>query len=573
MTLLKDPPSPRHSTALDRVMPRSGFDLSGTRLAERAGWLLVWFGVLAAGITLWHFWWHDPVVAASGPLLVGAALGGMAWSWLTPSPRARVFQVTSTAAAALAALLPQVLVIATRPFYVTDSAAFEDVGGRALLHGENPYTVSMRAAARLLNVPNRYWTYTIDGGHVAHTSYPAGSFLLDVPAMVLGLGHNVVDFTDLVAWVVTGILIVALLPTSLRWLGALLLLSPVLVTMGTDAAFLPFLVLAAWRWDRFGVAGAGVARWIGPVALGLACAVKQMPWFFLPFLVIGVAMEARGRGERWAPLAGRYVAVTGIAFAAVNLPFILWNPLAWARGSVLPLVDPLVADGQGVVSLATHGITGGVDLTLLSVAGAAAYATTIAAFAVWYPVLKRLWPLLLPVAFFFATRSLSSYFIDLVPVALVAAASVSAAPAAGGDGRRLRVRGAGLVAAIALVAVSLTALSFTRAPLQLQVLSVTTSSAGRTLDTVTVRVTNDTGGVVVPHFMVNTGNNPNGFLTTAGGRTVVLRAHRSATLTLVAPAHTVAPQVDAHWLMEAYTVSPAALSTSPLVVWAPRAPH
>jgi hypothetical protein len=96
---------------------------------------------------------------------------------------------------------------------------------------------------------------------------------------------------------------------------------------------------------------------------------------------------------------------------------------------------------------------------------------------------------------------------------------------------------------------------------------VTAASAGRLVDTVTVWVRNDTAATVTPHFMVNTGNNPNGFLTPDGGEPVVLGPHRSATVTLLAPQRTVAPQTGARWLVEAYTSSPAALSTSTLVVW------
>ena len=107
-----------------------------------------------------------------------------------------------------------------------------------------------------------------------------GSFLLQVPALALGFHHQIVDWMDLFAWIVTGVLIFALLPGALRWVGGLLLLTPILSDIfgsgGTDAIFLPFLVLAVWRWDRFGRGeGAWAVRWMGPVALGLACAIKQ----------------------------------------------------------------------------------------------------------------------------------------------------------------------------------------------------------------------------------------------------------------------------------------------------------
>ncbi|HUO48158.1 MAG TPA: hypothetical protein VMU09_04915, partial [Acidimicrobiales bacterium] len=418
MALLQDERSPRRDTETgtgtdtdaEVAVAERLVDRSGMRLAERGGWTLAWFGVLAGAVSLWHFWWHDPAVAALSPLLALVALAGLGSCWIVGSPRHPLFQWLSLAAVVAGAVLSQILVIATRVSYSTDSAAFGELSTRALLHGVDPYRASMAGVTRLVDVPDRYWTYTIDGGHVVHTSYPAASFLLDVPAIALGLGHHAVDGTDLFAWIVTGVLVFALLPASLRWLGALMTATPVLVTMGTDATFLPLLVLAVWRWDRYGRGpDGGVAAWLGPVALGLACAVKQVPWFCVPFLALGVGIEAHRAGRRVLPVVGRYLGVVGAVFLAVNLPFVLWDPGAWTSGTLLPLVQPLVADGQGLVTLATHGLTGGVDLAELALAGLLAYLTALAAFGVWYSSLKRVWPLLVPLTFFFATRSLSSY--------------------------------------------------------------------------------------------------------------------------------------------------------------------
>jgi uncharacterized membrane protein len=570
MTVLRDHRTASPDPLADTTVAERTLDRSGMRLAERGAWTLVWFGVLAGAFSVWHLWWYGPAAAALAPLLALAGLAGIVACWVTPNPRRPVFQIVSLAGAVVAAAAPQMVVIATRTSYITDSAAFGELTTRALLRGTDPYRASMAAAARLVTVPDRYWTYTIDGGHVTHASYPAGSFLLTVPAMVLGLGHHAVDATDLLAWIATGVLVFALLPASLRWLGALVLATPALVTMGTDATFLPFLVLAVWRWDRYGTGrDAGMAHWLGPIALGVACAVKQGPWFCAPFLVVGIAIEARRCGRRWWPVVARYVVVAGGVFALVNLPFIVWDPAAWARGSLLPVVQPLVADGQGLVTLATHGLTGGLDLTDLSLAGALAYLTAVAAYAGFYARLKRVWPLLVPLAFFFATRSLSSYLMDLLPVAIVAAATVSAAPPAlpSADMVRHGRLARAIVGALLAATVACTVLAFSSAPLELAIRGATTSSAGRVVDTVTVWVRNDTATPVVPHFMVNTGNNPNGFLTEERGRALVLAPHRSATVTLVAPSRTVAPQSGARWLLEAYTTSPAALSTSPLAVW------
>jgi uncharacterized membrane protein len=577
MTLLKDVSPSRLDPTPGSVVAARAVDMSGTRLAERGAWTLVWFGVLAGGLSLWHLWWYGPLAAGAAPFLVAAALGGMATCWFVTSPRSRAFQYTTLAIAVVSVALPAGIAVATRPFYDTDAAALDQGAARTLLRGSDPYTASLAGVRRLLSVPDRYWTYTIDGGHITHVSYPAGSFLFEVPAMALGLTHGVVDWVDLVAWLATGVLVFALLPASLRWLGVLLLLTPLLVDMGTDATFLPFLVLAVWRWDRYGAPDAGVAGWIGPLALGVACATKQTSWFCLPFLATGVAFEAQRAGRAATRILVRYLATVVAVFLVVNLPFVAWNPGAWARGTVTPLVDPLVADGQGLVTLATHGITGGVNLTALGIAGALALVTMLVAFAMWYPTLKRVWPMLLPVAFFFATRSLSTYMTDLVPVALAAATSVAAAPSATaalatrrtsrarvGRTRMTRVI---ITAVPALALVVAAVVAFSSAPLELAVRSVTTSNAGRTLDTVTTWVRNDTGSTVAPHFMVNAGNNPNGFLVPVGGRPVILGPHGAATVTLTAPGDTVAPQPGARWLIEAYTLRPKALSTSALVVW------
>jgi hypothetical protein len=590
MTMLPDPIEHHGPRPLDVPGP-SPVDATAPVAVERWAWTLVWLGVLTGGINLWGFWWSSPITVVLAALLVLVGIAGMAGTWLSASPRSPRMQLSALAGVLVCAALPQAIIIHTSTFYSTDSAAFDDVAARALWHGMNPYTASMAPAASLLRVADRFWTYTASGGHVDHASYPAGSFLVDVPALALGVHHHVVDWVDLGAWLVTAVLMFFLLPASLRWLAALITLTPFFVgqfaNSGTDAAFLPFLVVAVWRWDRFGAEGdSWLVRWVGPVALGLACSIKQLPWFCLPFLAAGVAIEAHRGGRHPLPVMARYVAGVALVFGAVNLPFIVWQPGPWFHGTLTPLLDPLVADGQGVVALALHGVTGGVNLTLLTVACALAYLCAVAAFVTFYPALKRIWPLLLPAVFFLAARSLSSYLVNLFPVVVVAAATVTpvalsrrrsspslSTPSAGGGGfsrgapKPGRWRGSVAVAFLAAGAVVLSVLALVSSPIELTVRGVTTSRGGRSVDTVTVTVRNRTGSTVAPHFLVNTGDNPDGFWQLARGRAVVLRPHQATTVTLHSPVDTTAPQKGAGWLVEAYTASPRALSTSPIVIW------
>jgi hypothetical protein len=101
------------------------------------------------------------------------------------------------------------------------------------------------------------------------------------------------------------------------------------------------------------------------------------------------------------------------------------------------------------------------------------------------------------------------------------------------------------------------------------VVAIHTSQATLRLDSVTVTVHNTTGHQVTPHFLVDTGEqHPMGFWTqvTPGGQ-LELAAGATATVLLRPDEFTWSPPHGSHWLVEAYTTSPNALSTSPLQVW------
>jgi len=116
----------------------------------------------------------------------------------------------------------------------------------------------------------------------------------------------------------------------------------------TDALFVPLLIGAVYQWDRFPTTK-GFWAWRGPVLLGLAMAVKQTPWLVLPFLVAGVALEARRHDTFRASMqtAGRYLAIALGAFLVPNLVFIVLSPRAWFDGVLTPILSHTVPAGQG----------------------------------------------------------------------------------------------------------------------------------------------------------------------------------------------------------------------------------
>ncbi len=409
----------------------------GADLLERVGWTVAGIAVLASTVRLYPIGSSSgvaPAVLAPASLLVFVVLV-LLWRG---GERAR--RACSWVLLALGATTTSVWSVGTwlaAPAYGTDAVAFNEYSADLLLAGQNPYGVDLSPAFDAYGVPATLSTLTLDGGQVTQLSYPAGAFLPVAAAKLLGLGAQAANVVDLASWLAALVLLFVLLPRPVRWVAVVLLADNLVggfVTGGvTDPLYLVPLMLALWRWDRFGT-GAGLSSWLGPVALGLACSVKQLPWFFAPFLLLVVSLEAHRRGERWWPVAARYAGAAAGVFLLVNGPFMVWDPVAWAGGAFLPLVQPLVPDGQGLVALIVQLGIGGGSLVAVSVAGYAGYAALLLMVAGDYDRWRRGWPLLVVAAFLLPSRSLSSYLLMALPAVMVALTECSAG--GGGAGGR-----------------------------------------------------------------------------------------------------------------------------------------
>ena len=387
----------------------------------------MWLGAVVSGLAFWGSWSAWPPGGYLAPLIVAIGMVGLAATWLVRTPRSLALQLSALATSVAATLGHEGIGIHVRQYYSTDSGAFNQVAAQMALHGANPYTHTMAAASQLLQTPSDYWTYTVTGGHINAVSYPAGSFLMEVPALWLGFQHQIVDWMDLLAWLVTGALIFVLVPICpavdrappgdhphlrrrLRFRGhrrrlpALPGRWPSGGGTGSAAVGAPAWPAgwARWRW-----------AWPAPSSRPRGSACRSWPWPCTSSPGPPVAVRCASRPG--------YLAVVAGVFTLVNLPYLLSSPSAWARGTVPPFSKPLVADGQGLVTLALHGVARGVSLPLLTLASVLVYVTLVAALVIWYPEMKRLWMLLLPLTFFVAARSLLSYLIDFYPAAVVAA--------------------------------------------------------------------------------------------------------------------------------------------------------
>jgi hypothetical protein len=194
-------------------------------------------------------------------------------------------------------------------------------------------------------------------------------------------------------------------------------------------------------------------------------------------------------------------------------------------------------------------------------------------FVVTYPRMKRVWLIVLPLSMFFSARSLSSYLIDFLPVAFLAAFTVVGVqgerPPVALDRPANRWRSS-LPAAVcvvpALAAVVVAVLAFTNPPLELTVRHVDTAADGTKLTAITLSVRNLTDVPEVPHVLVTMGSHPAGFWLPRDGRMESIPPHAEMTVTLYSPVVTYTASSGVQWLVAAYTANPRSLSTSALQV-------
>jgi uncharacterized membrane protein len=446
------------------------------------------------------------------------------------------------------------------PDYGTDEIAFDQYAAQLALHGLDPYLHSMAAAFPLFHVSPNGYTFRLSGQPVTSLSYPALAFEAYLPLLALGIATQAAVWMDVGAWALAGVILFAVLPRRLAPLAATVISLDVYIGYAvggiTDFLFVPLLVGAAVRWDRF-PAARGPAAWRGPVLLGLAMAVKQTPWLIVPFVVTGIVLESRREHDlRRAARDGlRYLGIAMAAFLVPNLPYLAWAPGAWLRGVVTPFSAQAIPAGQGLVSLSLSLGVGGGSLRAYTLAALVVLVAALACFAVAYPVLKPAAFLLPSVVLFFATRSFGSYLVMLIPAAIAAAATVRR-PAGGSCWRHWKwVAAGGGAACAAAVTAALTAAS----PMALTIASVRTTGQLATVEQLGLAVTNDTGASLRPTFTIEDGTTTTAFWRRVAGP-AVLGPHQRARYTIQAPSYFAMPSISDGFQVLAFSQSPPSVS-------------
>lgn len=484
------------------------------------------------------------------------------------------------------------------PAYGTDELAFDQYAAQLLHHGLNPYAHSMGPAFPMFRLSPDQYTYTTSGAEVLSLSYPSLSFLLYWPFIALGWTTEAGNAVDMIAWLVTILMMFVLLPKNVRAVALLIGVADVYlgtVTGGvTDVLYIPFLILAAYKWDRFGTSR---RSYIGPIALGLAMAVKQTPWPLLVFMLVAIALDEFDRAGLDAALrrAGRYLGVVLVAFLIPNLPFIILSPHAWFNGVITPFEAKMVPSGQGIVALTMFAHLGGGSLVAFSVAMVLVGVLVLGAFIATYPLLRPVTFLLAAIVYLFAARSQTNYLIEFVPVAIIGAVTIGPArwpaltllpetrarlrssqplaavrewttsalshtPSARGP-LRSRRWGVALAAVATLAAASVLYTLTTPSPLSVRITGFETTGFLGGIKELSVDVRNNTDKPLRPHYTIQTKNGDTTFWKIwLGPHTIA--PHHTGQLQLRAPNYPAEPGLGDGFSVVAFTTKPAAVSVS-----------
>lgn len=218
----------------------------------------------------------------------------------------------------------------------TDAHVFGDYAARLLAHGKNPYEHSLSGGFAVARMPIELQTPLVDGGFSDRLAYPSLSFLVLVPFVKLGIDTRLAFATAV--WGCTAVVYFNV-PRAARPI--------VLVPFFADPTYLYFafggvtdgvwallLCFAIIHWQR---------RDRAALLFGLACCMKQHPWLLAPFIAARLWQETKGDRR----VVFRFFGLAAAIFALVNLPFIVWSPMAWVQGVVEPLVRRMVPLGDG----------------------------------------------------------------------------------------------------------------------------------------------------------------------------------------------------------------------------------
>lgn len=237
------------------------------------------------------------------------------------------------------------------PAFSTDESVFDMYAAHLFLSGMNPYDPSLMSNAF------NYYHFTFQafspitplttGGYVHTLTYPALSFLVFIPAVLLNLKASLIMLPVLLAPIVIvwyrALSRQDLLSASysiIPFIG-LLLYSYQGGSADTDALWASLLMLSYLFLPNHKTSG---------IFFGLSLTVKQLPILILPFFLYFVYMEfGRRKMIIWLLFAV-------FVFLIINSYFIIQGPQFWFVSILANEFAPLIGIGFGIPQLSFAGV-------------------------------------------------------------------------------------------------------------------------------------------------------------------------------------------------------------------------
>jgi uncharacterized membrane protein len=531
---------------------------------DRAWWTLAALMLLGLSIQISLAATQFPAVIAASIALAVAGLATLVLTWSRTGPVPRLLPWILLALTLGAVVIITITQVYASPAYGTDEIAFDQFAAVLAHHGANPYLHSMAPSFAAYHVSPNGYTFHLDGTPVTALSYPALAFLLYLPLLALGLHSQLAVIVNVIAWLAATVLLFLFTPRRLAPLaivvGGLAFYVSYAVGGVTDALFVPFVIVAAYRWDRFAITPSWRYAY-GPVALGLAMSIKQTPWFVLPFVLVALWREAASVSgwRRGVAVPLRYTGWAAAAFALTNIDYLINSPVAWWHHITTPMAGDIVPAGQGLVGLSLFLRVGGGDLRLFSALSLVVLLVLLVVVAVGPGAVKQSIFILPSIVLFFASRSFGNYFIALIPAAVVAAVTASAKARDREPMPSFAVRSFAIGVPAAACAALFAASLLTAAPLTVDVIGIRTTGQLATVDQITVAVHNRTDHAVAPAFSIDEGGNLTAFWQVIRGPHK-LEAGASTSYTLESPSFFAQPPISGGFQVVAFSGGPPAVS-------------
>ena len=230
----------------------------------------------------------------------------------------------------------------------TDNQMIGEFATQVLRRGINPYQWDFSDFRRvyhdLLN-----FTGFLDGSYQRRVTYPSLPTLLMLGLDLVGLGS--IKLVSVIAHVAVLVLLFAGSPPVYR---------PVILLplfLFREFSFFPLVGLQDVLWCAL-LLGM-ILAWDRPISravlFGLACSYRQQPWLIAPFLVISLWHEGGSLRERILRVVD-FGMISGGVFLVVNLPFLIWDPVAWGLGALEPTFATFNVWSQGIGALSQFGV-------------------------------------------------------------------------------------------------------------------------------------------------------------------------------------------------------------------------